>query len=462
MEKLSGLDRSFLALESPHAHMHLGATLLFEGGSLVDAHGNVDLERVRAYTESRLNRLPRYRQRLEAMPIGPDLFWADDPGFDVRRHVLGARLPEPGGEAELRAFAARVASEPLDRQRPLWELWVVGGLSGGRFAVVTKTHHCLADGVAAVDLLAALLTPQVVEKLEPAEPWRPEPPPGALRLWGAALRDGASRQLGVARALRRVLGARGELDGPLREGLEAVGETLASVRATSRTRLNQPIGAERRVEWCQLEIADLRALRARLGGTLNDAVLAITAGALRSYLAAHGERVGELDLRALVPVSVRGPGERGHAGNQVALWLVDLPVEEADPRLRYEQVCAVTRALKRSSRTLGAATLAKVTAWTSTAVLARVARLIPRARPFNLLVTNVPGPQIPLWLLDAKLEATYPLAPLFRDQVLAVALFSYAGRIYWGLNADRDRMPDLARFRDALLAAFDELRAVAA
>jgi WS/DGAT/MGAT family acyltransferase len=285
--------------------------------------------------------------------------------------------------------------------------------------------------------------------------------PGALRLWATALRDEASREATAMRVLRRALGARGQTGGPFREGLEAVGETLASLRATSRTRLNQPIGAQRRVDWCALELEALKQVRARLGGTLNDAVLAVTAGALRSYLGTHGEHVAALDLRALVPVSVRAPHAHGEVGNQIALWLVDLPVEEADPRLRHEQVCAVTRSLKRSSQTLGAATLAQVTAWTSTAMLSRAARLIPRARPFNLLVTNVPGPQVPLWLLDARLEAAYPLAPLFRDQALGVALFSYAGRLYWGLNADRDLMPDLHRFRDALLAAFEELRQVA-
>jgi WS/DGAT/MGAT family acyltransferase len=285
--------------------------------------------------------------------------------------------------------------------------------------------------------------------------------PGALQLWASALRDSAVRQTKAIAFLRRALRSSDELPEPLRQGISAVGETLANLRPTSRTLLNQPIGAERRVEWCTLELAELRRLRERLGGTLNDLMLAITTGALRRHLAAHGERVAELDLRALVPVSVRTRGPGGEVGNQIALWLVDLPVEEADPRLRHEQVCAVTRSLKRSSQTQGAAALASVTAWTSTATLSRVARLIPMARPFNLLVTNVPGPQVPLWLLDAKLEAAYPLAPLFRDQVLGVALFSYAGGVYWGLNADRERMPDLARFRDALLDSFEELRLAA-
>jgi WS/DGAT/MGAT family acyltransferase len=461
MDKLSGLDRSFLALESPAAHMHLGATLIFSGGSSIDGSGCVDLDRFRSFVESRLHLLPRYRQRLAEMPFGPDLFWTDDPGFDVRRHVLGAHLSAPGDEAGLKELVARIASEPLDRTRSLWELWVVDGLAGGRFAVVSKIHHCLTDGIAAVDLLTALLSPAVVERIESPPTWVASEAPAAPRLWATALRDSAARQTRVFDFLRRALGSRSELPEPLRQGLSAVGETLANLRPTSRTLLNQPIGSRRRVDWCALELSELRQLRENLGGTLNDAVLAITAGALRRHLAAHGERVSELDLRALVPVSVRAREPAGEVGNQIALWLVDLPVEEADPRLRHEQVCAVTRALKHSSQTQGAAALARVTAWTSTATLSRVARLIPRARPFNLLVTNVPGPQIPLWLLDAKLEAAYPLAPLFQDQVLGVALFSYAGRVYWGLNADRDGMPDLADFRDALLAAFEELRRVA-
>jgi WS/DGAT/MGAT family acyltransferase len=257
--------------------------------------------------------------------------------------------------------------------------------------------------------------------------------------------------------LGRALGSRGELRGPLRERLEAVGETLAGFRPTSRTRLNQPIGPERRVDWCVLGIPALRELRGRLGGTLNDAVLAITAGALRSYLAAHGERVSALDLRALVPVSVREHGAQGEVGNQIALWLVDLPVEEADPRLRHEQVCAVTRELKSSSRTLGAATLARVTAWTSTATLSRVARLIPRARTFNLLVTNVPGPQIPLYMLGARLLEAFPLVPLLENTGLGIALFSYDGKLCWGFNADYELMPDLRQFVRNVETAFREL-----
>jgi len=461
MQKLSGLDRSFLALESPAAHMHLGATLIFSGGSLLDASGCVDLERFRAFVVSRLHLLPRYRQRLAEMPLGPDLFWVDDPEFDVRRHVQGAHLPAPGDDAALKELVARIASQPLDRTRSLWELWAVDGLAGGRFAVVSKIHHCLTDGIAAVDLLTALLSPSVVDRIETPPAWEPRAAPGRLRLLGSALRDAAVRQTKVFELLKRALGGRDELPEPLRQSMSAVGETLANLRPTSRTLLNQPIGAERRVEWCALELAELRQLRERLGGTLNDLVLSITAGALRYYLAAHGERVAELDLRALVPVSVRAPGTSGEVGNQIALWLVDLPVEEANARLRHEQVCSVTRALKRSSQTQGAAALARVTAWTNTATLSRVARLIPMARPFNLLVTNLPGPQIPLWLLDAKLDAAYPLAPLFQDQVLGIALFSYAGSVYWGLNADRERMPDLTDFLDALLASLEELRRAA-
>jgi WS/DGAT/MGAT family acyltransferase len=445
-DRLSGLDRSFLALEGETAHMHIGATLVFDGGSLVSSSGGVDLARMRDYTAARIHDLGRYRQRLAEAPVTRDLFWVDDPDFDIARHVHHMRLPAPGGDVELREIVGHLIAQPLDRGRPLWELWLIEGLAGGRFAVLTKTHHCLVDGVGAVDLLARLLSPTPSDVIPEAPPFRPRPP-GSLRLLTRDLVRAATRPARMARALREVR------DG---DALGAVGESLSGYRLTSRLPINHPIGRARRVDWCSMSLEELRGVRQRLGGTLNDLVLAIATSALRSFLLQRELKVGALDVRALVPVSVRDADARD-PGNQIAMWLVDLPVEEADPRLRFEQIRSVTRELKRSSKTKAAAALARVSNWTSTTLMSRAARLLPLARPFNLLITNVPGPQLPLYLLDAKLEAGYPQAPLFVDQGLAVALFSYNGQMFWGLNADRDLVPDLELFRAALLAGCDEL-----
>jgi WS/DGAT/MGAT family acyltransferase len=458
-ERLSGLDRSFLALETPAAHMHLGAVLVFEGNGLLDCKGRVDLDRLQRYTEARLHLIPRYRQRL--VGLAGESFWVDDAAFDVRRHVRHVSLPG-GGEAELKRLVAEISSEPLDRQRPLWEAAAVDGLEGGRFALIMKAHHCLADGLAAVALLRALLSPQPLAEVPAAPPFEPRPAPRWFDVRRSQVESLAGLPLRAARTLREVAGdPRGSAAVLWRE-LGGMTETLlARFRTTSPTPFNGPIGPQRRIEWREMDLSVLRALQQALGGSLNDTVLALATGALRRYLAARGLPVARLDLRALVPVSVRAREEERTAGNRLALWLVDLPVEEADPRLRHEQVRAITRELKRADSVSGGEALARLSDWTSPGLLARVVRLIPRARPFNLLVTNVPGPAVPLYLLDSRLVAAYPLAPLYEGQGLGVALLSYAGRLYWGLIADRDRMPDLDVFAGALMAALDELRVAA-
>jgi WS/DGAT/MGAT family acyltransferase len=459
-ERLSGLDRSFLALESPSAHMHLGAVLVFEGDGLVDRKGTVDLERLQRYTEARLPLIPRYRQRL--LSVVGETFWVDDAHFDLRRHLRHVQLTG-GGDVELKQLAGEIASQPLDRGRPLWEIWVVDGLDDRRFALLLKAHHCLADGLALVALVRALLSLEPLAELPPAVPYRPRPAPGLLEVLRAQLDGLVGAPLRGLQLLRGALGDPARTASSLWQQVEALTSTLlARLRATSPTPFNAPIGPHRRVEWREMELGALRALQRALGGSLNDCVLALVTSALRRYLVAHGLPVARLDLRALVPVSVRDRDESGTVGNRLALWLVDLPVEEADPRLRHEQVRAITRDLKRSDSHLGGDALARLSDWTSPSLLSRVVKLVPRARPFNLLVTNIPGPPVPLYLLTSRLAAAYPLAPLFEGQGLGVALLSYSGRLYWGLNADRDLMPDLDLFAGALIAALEELRTAAA
>ncbi len=458
VEKLSGLDRSFLAMERDHAHMHIGATLIFEPGSLVDAVGRVDLKLVRDYTEARLHVLPRYRQRLAEAPVSSDLFWVDDPDFELDRHLHHVTVPAPGDAAALRDVASDLMERPLLHDRPLWEMWVCDGLADGGFAVMLKAHHCLSDGAGAVDLLAALLAVEPSTEIPDAPPFRPRLA-DTLRVITRDVVRVATRPMRAARALRRAVEERDGLGSQLRGRLEAVGEALGDYRHTSATPFNRPIGPHRRVEWFEAPLAGLGEIRASLGGTINDAVLAVVTSALRGFLLERNVEVGRLLLRALVPVSVRVTDD-ARRGNQIAMWLVDLPVEEPDPRLRHEQIRSVTGELKHSNRAHGAATLARVTDWTSSALLSSVARLIPLARPFNLLVSNVPGPQIPLHLLDARLRAGFPHAPLFLDQGLAVGLFSYDGRMCWGLISDPEVLPDLDAFAAHLQDAYRQLRAL--
>jgi diacylglycerol O-acyltransferase len=456
VEKLSGLDRTFLALERGHAHMHVGAVLLFEPGSLVDdADGRADIERVAAYTAARLHLLPRYRQRLAEAPVSSDLFWVDDLDFDLRRHLHHVRVPGPGDPAALRGLVSELMERPLRHDRPLWELWLCDGLAEGGFALVIKVHHCLSDGVAAVDLLAALLGPDPISGVPDAPDYRPRLA-DPLRVVARDVARVATRPLRFARALRRALEERETLGEELRDRIDAVGEALGSYRHVSDTPLNRRIGSERRVEWLEMPLSELRRVREALGGTINDAVLAIVTGALREFLLERGVAVGRLDMRALVPVSMRGSGD-SQPGNRIALWLVDLPVEEPDARLRHEQIRSVTDEHRRAGTAQGAAALARVTDWTPTALLSSAARMIPLARPFNLLVSNVPGPQVPLYLLDARLRAGFPLAPLFLDQGLAVALISYDARVCWGLVSDPRIVPDLDVFARRIETALSDL-----
>ena len=458
-DRLSVVDNSFLAIEGANTHMHVGAVTLFEAGPLTRPDGGIDVDRIRDYVASRLHLIPRYRQCLTAVPLGTRLVWIDDDHFNIHYHVRHASLPRPGDERQLKRLSARIVSQQLDRAKPLWEIWVVEGIEGDRFALVAKTHHCMIDGIAGVDLMAVILSPRPEATTAPAPAWIPRPAPSRLAL----LRDEWLRRL------REPLAMAGELPGALAEpatmvtraleSVAAVGEALvAAFHQTSETPFNRPIGPHRRVEWLAMDLDAVKEVKNRLGGTLNDVVLATVAGALRRFLERRRVSVETLEIRANVPVSLRSAEERGTLGNRIALWMTELPVAERDPLRRLSAVRATTARLKESKQAMGAEMLAAVSEWTSSTLLALAVQISTRSRPFNLVVTNVPGPQIPLYLLGARLRECYPMVNLLANQGLGVALFSYAGRLCWGFMADWDLVPDLHEFGRAIEASFAELR----
>ncbi|MFQ5513992.1 MAG: wax ester/triacylglycerol synthase family O-acyltransferase [Myxococcota bacterium] len=462
-ERLSGLDQSFLVFESGSTHMHVAATLIIESGGLRRPDGGIDIERIRAYTASRLHRIPRYRQRLAYTPLDRHPVWIDDEHFNIDYHVRHTALPRPGDERQLKNLAARVMSQQLDRAKPLWEIWVVEGLEGDRFALVAKTHHCLADGLAAVDLLGMLLCPDPSDEIDEVPPWVPRRGPGRLELVRDELTRLATTPLGVLRALRRRLDDPDGLGGEVVEHLRGLAGTLGvGLRGSEETPLNQSIGPHRRFDWVSLDLADVRDVKRCLGGTVNDIVLATVAGAVRRFLTHRGVDCDSIRFRVLAPVSVRSGSKAAVLGNQVSLWLIDLPIGEEDARLRLDQIRDTTAELKEARQALGAKLLTEATEWSGSTLLSLGVRLLSRTLPFNLIVTNVPGPQRPLYLLGSRLLEAYPVVPLFWNQALGVALFSYTGRLHWGINADWDRVPDLSLFVDAIVASFDELRAAAA
>jgi diacylglycerol O-acyltransferase / wax synthase len=457
-DRLTGLDASFLHLERDSAHMHVAGCSVFTG----DAPGYEELVQA---IESRLHLVPRYRQRLAFVPFNQGRpVWVDDPYFKVRYHVRHTALPRPGADAQLKRLAGRVFSQALDRSRPLWELWLVEGLADGRFALLSKTHHALVDGVSGVDIATVLFdtSPDPMPVAPPDHEWVARPLPSSAQLLADALLERATVPGEVSR------GARAALRGPRTVAARIV-RTFGSVGALAWTGLqaappspfNVRIGPHRRFTWVEADLGQFKAIKDSLGGTVNDVVLAVVAGALGSYMRLHEHPTESVGLRAMVPVSVRADVERGALGNRVAAMWVTLPVGTTDPEQRLRKISEAMDAVKRSGQAVGAEILTHLSGFASPTIMAQAARLQARQRLFNLVVTNVPGPQFPLYLLGRELESVYPMVPLAENTALGIAILSYNGRLNFGLVADYDALADVEVLADELRASIDELAAAA-
>jgi WS/DGAT/MGAT family acyltransferase len=453
-ERLTALDATFLDVERDReAHMHVGMVAELEGPPPTFAE-------LRAFVESRLDRVPRYRQRLRFVPFGQGRpVWVDDDAFDLDYHLRHTALPPPGGETQLKALAARLFAQRLDRDKPLWEMWFVEGLPQKRFALVAKTHHCMIDGISGVDIATVLLETQPNREIPPPAPWTPRAQPTSLEL----LADGVTHQLGhPVQLLRGAFEAGSEAQRALMEIAGGVPELVGMARwgQAPASSLNQPIGPHRRFEMVNLDLGRVKRVRAVLGGTVNDVILAVVAGGLRALLESRGETPPE-ELRVMIPVSVRPPEARGRLGNQVTAVFCRLPVGEADPRARLSKVTAETKGLKESRQAVGALALTRLGEFTPPTIAAQAARLSAVTRFINLVVTNVPGPQHPLYLLGRKMLASYPCVPLVKLTTVGIALLSYDGKIGVGLLGDADKARDLPLFAAALPRALDELSQIA-
>lgn len=456
-ERLSALDASFLALEDAATHMHIGAVGIFDAAPLATPDGGIDIERIRDEFAAGLHRVPRYRQRLASIPLGGAPVWIDDAHFNLAYHVRHTHLPRPGDERQLKRLVGRLMSQQLDRGKPLWEVWVVEGLEGGRFAFVTKIHHCMIDGVGSAELMATVMkaVPDDAKPAAPPRPWIPRPAPDPLALLAAEAGRRLCQPLGGLAALRDAVTRPAASVAALRTRAAGVGEALAAgLRPASPTPLNVPIGPHRRFDWLGMDLGTLRAIKGELGGTLNDLVLAMLAGALGRFLRQRGLDATTLDFRAMLPVNVRAAGDR-ELGNRVSSLVVRLPLHVRDPRQRLADVVAATAAQKRSGQAVGMRTLEELGDATFMGLFIAFARLVAKTRPFNVVVTNVPGPAFPVFVAGARMQACYPLVPLFEGQALGVALFSYDGRLHWGFNADWDVVPDLHELVDAVAAEYD-------
>ncbi|MGA8746850.1 MAG: wax ester/triacylglycerol synthase family O-acyltransferase [Solirubrobacterales bacterium] len=439
LDRLTAVDASFLTNESATSHMHVGAILIFEG----PPPRYVDLvEHVRG----RLSQVPRFRQRLVVPPLeaGRPL-WADDVNFNLTYHIRHTALPAPGGEEELRRLAGRVFSQQLDRSKPLWEMWLAQGLERDRFAILTKTHHAMVDGTSGVDIGTVLFDLEPVPEPAPVDDdWVPRPSPSTTELVGRGAVDLAVAPVRLAeRAIEAVIHPEAAAKRVV-AALEGVTEVVgAFADPAPDVPLNQPIGPHRRFVWARSELATFKRIKDALGGTVNDVVLTVVTGALREWLHGRGIRTEGLELRALVPVSIRAEDEHGQLGNRIAAMRGPLPVYVEDPVRRLRIVSEEMEGLKRSKQALGAEVISRFNDFAPPTLLAQASRINFSTRLFNLIVTNVPGPQIPLYVLGRELEEVFPVAFLPQNHALAVAIMSYNGRIGFGLLADYDSMEDV-------------------
>lgn len=445
--RLSALDASLLYLEDATTPMHVGGVAVFRR-----PRSGFDYERLVTLVEERLSLVPRYRQRVAHVPARlARPVWTDDVDFDITHHVRLSALPRPGTEEQLNHLVARLMSRPLDHHRPLWEVYLVEGLARNRFALVTKTHHAMIDGIGAIEIGQVIL--DVSPHPEQGEPvlWMPGPRPGAARLVADAVTE-AVRQPGEL--VENVRSAVGDLTTTMQKVLGALTGVAAAVRTAARPvpsgPLNVPITAERRFAVARATLADLKKVRAAHGGTVNNVVLAVVTGALRSWLMSRGEMVtSRTTIRAMAPLSVRDEATTntpaGLVGSKVSAYLVELPVGEPNPVVRLQHVAHAMRAHAQSGQPVAADALVRLGGFappTLHALGARAASAFSQ-RIFNILVTNVPGPQVSLYAAGAKMVEMFPVVPLARNQAVSIGVTSYDGGVYFGLNADRAAMPDV-------------------
>lgn len=459
-DRLEALDDSFLKLESLDTPMHVGALSVFEGESLLDDTGRFRLVDAREIVASRLHLVPRFRKRLMDVPfeLGRPI-WVDDDRFDVAYHVRLTALPRPGTWDQLVTLTTRVQSQLLDRSRPLWEIWFVEGLEDGRIGLLQKTHHAMVDGASGVDVATVLLDfePEPVH-VDPPE-WTPQPAPSPMGLLVDSLREQITEPTELIERVGAVFRA------PVRaaeRGLglaRSIGTMVNRDAVAPRTSLNATVGRHRSFDVVRVPLDDAKAVRKVLGGTVNDVVLTAVGAGLNRLLGSRGEDAAH--VRAMVPVSVRSDDEQMQLGNRVSAMFVNLPTGTADPLERLEDVRDMTAGLKESHQAVGAEFLVGLTRYAAPTLLNLAARAIQHQPFFNLVVTNVPGPQQPLYMLGARMLEAFPIVPLAKNLTIGIAILSYDGALDIGVWADRDAAPDIEVLSAGIEDGFAELRKLA-
>lgn len=453
-QRLTATDASFIVLEKGPSHMHIGGVMIFEGPP-------PPYEALLQHIEARLDLVPRYRQRLllPRFEMGRPL-WIDDTRFTLTYHVRHSALPPPGSIEQLQRFTARVFSQRLDRSKSLWEIYLLEGLEGGRFALLNKTHHAMVDGVSGVDIATLLfdVSRDAAASLPPREKWKAHPEPSQGEVATKLLRDSARVVLGLAKSATGALTDPRQAAEALRVTAEGLGEVVwAGLTPAPPSPLNVPIGPHRRVTWVRTALADFKVIKDSIGGTVNDVVLAVVAGALARWLHGRGVRTEGLELRAGVPVSVRAAQEHQQLGNRLTMMVAPVPVYCEDPVERLRIVRQAMRGLKESKQALGAQLIIGIERFAPPTILAQASRLHFSPRFANLVVTNVPGPQFPLYLMGRELVEMAPVGFIVEGFALIVALVSYNGALTFGLLGDYDALPDIEVIGTYIKEALAEL-----
>jgi WS/DGAT/MGAT family acyltransferase len=463
-DRLTALDESFLHLERPETPMHVGAVAVLERAPFYDADGRFRLDAVRELVASRLQLIPRFRKRVMPVPLSPGRpIWIDHDAFNIADHVRLTALPAPGSRRQLLELAERLMAQVLDRARPLWELWFVDGVDRGEHVgLIHKSHHTLTDGISGVDIATVLLDFSPEPTVLDPDGWTPAAAPDPARLVVETMREQMTRPVEAARAVRRVTDApRDAIDRAT--GLSrSIGSLVEGHVVAPRLCLNAPVGRGRRIETVRVPLDLVRAVREAFGCTVNDVVLAVVGGAVARVLDAHGELHRELVLKAFCPVSVRDDDQRMQLGNRISTMVVPLAVGEPDARVRLDTVRVTTADLKERRQAVGAAALLGLSEYAAPTMLGLAARVAHAQRLGNLIVTNVPGPQVPLYCLGARLREVYPVVPLSRNLTLNVAILSYCGQLHFGLIGDGESGRDLERLAGGIEDAVAELEELAA
>jgi diacylglycerol O-acyltransferase len=455
MEWMSAIDSSFLHVENDTTPMHIGGASIFAGPPPA-------FEDLRAMVAGKLEIVPRYRQKVRFVPLGagPPV-WIEDPHFSLEYHLRHTALPEPGSEEQLRQMAARVFSQHLDRNKPLWELWMVEGFNDGRWALLSKVHHCMVDGVAATDLMSVMFSDTT--STAATRRWAPPPEPSGLEVLVQTLAHRAS-PAGQLESLRGALRAPRETLRSIGEAARATVAATPSMRPVAASSLIGPIGPHRRWSWADVRLSDVKAVRASLGGTVNDVVLTLITNGFSELLRSRGEQLpADRVIRTMVPVSVRRRGERGVYNNRVSAVFAGLPVGLGDPVARLEAIRAEMDGVKQSKQAVAGDVLTSLSGFAPPLLLALGSRLVTASPRLNMhtATTNVPGPQQPVQTLGRRMLASYPFVPVVGSIRIVVAIFSYDGGLYFGVTGDYDGAPDIEVLTSGIASGMNDLIALA-